>query len=137
MLEIDVVDERLELFRIRGVQQEMLQVTAHERLVITDRRQQRPRPHINVEVRWELFPRLRLGHHLRQVPDRPRQLQVLQEPILIELAQRPIQPQPVIQRLRLERVLSGWQLAVESNQPVEIRRHRLRIVLPIFIRPRL
>ena len=51
----------------------------------------------------------------------PRQLQVLEKPFLVVLALLPVEHQPVIQDVRLERVVDRIEPAGEGLQPVEIR----------------
>ena len=135
--QVGVEDERLVGFVVRRVDKEVLQVAADQRFVVAHRRQQRHAGVVRAQVGGKAAV-LRLVQKLRpDVAHLPRQLQIRQEPVLVEQALRPVQNQPVIDDVRLERVVYGRQLLGERPQTVQVRALRVHVILPVGVGIRL
>jgi len=67
MPQVHVVDIRLELFCVRGVDEKVRQITADERLIGADRRQQRRPLVVRVEIAGKTLHRFGFEHRLREI----------------------------------------------------------------------
>ncbi len=102
LLEILIVDVRRVGRIVVSVDEEVLQIASHERLVVADNRQHRRAGEILLQVGGMLPPLERLHVFRRDITRVLRQLDVLQESLGIEFALRAIEHESMIKNVGFE-----------------------------------
>ncbi len=114
--------------------EEVLEVRPDERLIAAaDRRQEGLLLEARAHVGGETLEVLAALDRQRNVEHPPRQLEVLHEPPLVELAARAVERQAVIQHVGLERVEGRVQALDERPHPLQVRELFIRLLAPVDI----
>ena len=127
--EVGVGFERIQL------DEKVSEVGAHQRLIATDRCQ------VGRALPAEVDQLLLAGAALQpvgvDVPRFAREPQVLAEAALVRSAELPVVPEPVVQDVCLERVVSRGESPGEGVQPVEVGLPRRIVAAPLHVGARL
>ena len=86
-------------------EEEVLQITAHQRLVVAHRRQSRRGRELRVQIHRELAVGRGLQPARLHVDRRSRQLDVGQEPLLVVHTLRPVMHQTMVENVCFERIV--------------------------------
>ncbi len=134
--EVVAFDERGELAAVGRVDEEMGEESAHERLVVADRREQRPLERLP-EIAGKRPRRVGRQDLRRHVALRPRELEILEERLLVPRPLGEVEGEEVVADVGLERIVDRCESVGEGLQAIEIGTLHRRVTLPIVVGTRL
>ena len=133
MSQIDVADVRLVWFCRCFVDEEMVQIAAHQRFVVADWRQQRVAFEVSIQICRKATILFQRQEFRFDVSDLTWQADVHHEAVFVIDATSAIKHQPVIENVRLQRIVYRSQAGNELPQAVKVGIVLLRLVGPVHI----